>query len=393
MTRDERLIMKVSAFMGIVLGSVLLLQARPPAPPTNVRFKAAQAQPGITWQSVPLTSTTPAYNGFLSLRYDSVSQRTLGYLIDHDASTIYSTTMMAFDPTANVWTRLGGTRGGLPPDFKTCNAGALSDVQPWPSDRHPVQQMAIDTTRNRLWLYSGVCGGVDPKDLWYYTLNGDPTLNRWTQVALTTKPFMSSGALVYDYDSDVLVLHGPNSGNFNTTFVLCPADPLTSAQSAAGCTTPFDWVQVFSPNDPSPSRTNYPTSFYDHARRKVIAFLNNGQDLWVYDVPTHAWSQRLPSAFPLDPGPGDSSEQPWVQITSGPNAGRYLYHQTSHSSSSSFAKDWLYDPATDSVTALTSMGTGPQKFLYATWDAVAQRIVAWSYAGPGTPEVWQATLN
>ena len=376
-----------------VFGAVLLLQARAPAPPGRPTFRSAQAAASVTWESVPLTSTAPAYNGFLSLRYDPVSQRTLGYMIDHDAATIYSTTMFAFDVGANVWTRLGGTHGGLPPTYPTCLSGAASDVQPWPNDRHPVQQMVVDTTRNRLWLYSGVCNTVEQNDLWYYALNANPTLNRWTQVPLTVRPSMSSGVLAYDYDTDVLVLHGPNSGNFHTTYVFCPADPLTSAQSAAGCTDPMTWTQVFSPSDPAPNRTGYPTSFYDHAVRKVVGFFNNGQALWVYDVATRAWSQRTPVGFPLDSGPGDSAEQPWVQITTGPYAGSYLYHQTSHTSSSGFAKDWLYDPAMGSVVAIASVGTGPQKFLYATWDAAQQKVVAWSYAGPGTPEVWRASLN
>jgi len=373
--------MLVRAAMTIAAGVVLL----------GTFQLAGSAALTVAWtQSNP--AGVPGWNGYTSLHYDPVSRRVLAYLITGSSTSIYSTDMFAYDTAGTAWTRLGGTRT----PSGSCNDGSASDVQPWPADRHPVQQMAVDTRRNRLWLVNGVCGGQVRDDMWFYSLNQNPTQNRWTRVTLSTVPSIKiSGALVYSPDDDVLLLSGANSvSNAHETWVFCPSTgSLSSSQSGAGCSSPNAWTQL-SPSSQPTTNTSFPVTRYDAARRKVVHFGSLGavREVWEYDIPTRTWTNRRPSRLPAETDVC-CPEQPIAYISSGQLAGKFVYHQTAHTTDRSVAKDYVYDPVANTFTEIASSGTGPQKLVYLTWDAGRNTIVAWSYVDGVAADVWHGVIE
>lgn len=375
----------------VCLGLVL---QRPPLPPGKPQVGKSGALPTVVWTNLATQAVTPGWNAYTSLHYDPTSQQVLAYLIDGDTSGIYSTGMFAYRTSTNVWTRLGGTHTLS----STCNDGSASTVQPWPPDRHPVQQMAVDTLRKRLWLINGVCNTVDRNDFWFYSLNADPTLNRWTSVPLPVVPGVRvSGGLVYDPDTDALLLTGGNStSSFHETWIYCPAAALSSAQTAAGCGVPQTWTQLAPAVQPGPAFSQFPNTRYDAGRRKLVHFGWNVSEIWDYDVPTRTWTERTPASRPAN-NDGCCPEQLWAYLSSGALAGKFLYHQTSHQTVPRASMDWLYDPATALFTPLMSTGVGPDRLAYVTWDAAAEKLIAESYVGIDDPvgrsNFWMAGLQ
>jgi len=352
------------------------------------------AAPTVVWSLQSNSGDIPGWTGYTSLLYDPVSRRVLSYLIPNTSTSIYSTDLFAYDSGSGAWTRLGGTQS----PSNLCNNGSAatsangSPLSPWPPDRHPVQQMAIDTQRNRLWLFSGVCQGNIEDDLWFYALNANPTANRWTKVTLSTVPSMVSGGLIYSPDDDVLVLSGPQAvSSAHETWVYCPSSTLSARQSAAGCSGPNTWTKIGS-TQPTSGLASLPNTRYDTVRHKLVQFHAGAREVWEYDIPSQTWTNRHPSGLPTETDQC-CPEQAVAYLTTGSLAGKFIYHQTSHTPGRAFAKDYLYDPAANAFTALDSTGGGPQKLVYLTWDAGRNAIVAWSYVDGVASDVWQGVVE
>jgi hypothetical protein len=354
--------------------------------------------PTVTWTQQSITSG-PSFVGFTSLLDDPVSGRVLVYAQRSGGSGIYSTDMFSYTVGPNLWTRLGGT-GSL---SNLCGDSSASDVLPWPVNRHPYQQMAIDTTRNVLWLANGVCAGAEPDDLWKYALNSNPTLNTWTDVSPVAAPTMQkAGALVYCANADVLLMLGPNDGTFWELWVYGPtAGALSANQLAAGCVTPNVWRELTPAGMPSSAFSQGPQAYYDAALGEVLIFAGlHGSGTYGgiraihrYAPLTQTWTVVSPTGLPTETE-SNSAEMPVAQITSGSWAGKYLYHQTSHSTATSGTPaDFLFDPATDVMTALSSSGSGPARNCYLTWNATAGKVVAWAYASGSVLNIWQGALS
>ena len=355
--------------------------------------------PSVTWTvlNVSADPDRPGWSAYTSVHHDPVSGQTLFYQMRNTASNIYSTDFFALSGT-NDFIRIGGT-GSL--TSATCSDGNASTIQPWPPDRHPVQQMAIDTTRNVLWLYNGVCSGVLKDDQWQLALNANPALDRWTRIDISTSipGVRNNGGLVYSPDHDVLFLFGTHYiSNFQETWVYCPSTTLSSTQLAAGCVTPGVWRRIYgsaeTAQQPTLSKSGFPMVRYHRASRKVYAFLYaqtsggaSTHEVWTYDIPTRAWVNRAPSGAPNEPA-SCCPEQGVAYITSGAHAEKFLYHQTAHNNVGGAAADYLYDPVTNAWTLLATTGTSPRNLLYVTWDATLQRVVANSLDG-----FWTATLS
>jgi hypothetical protein len=351
----------------------------------------------VTWTQQSITNGPP-FNGFLSLHHDPVSGRVLVYAMRTGASGIYSTDMWAYNVGANTWLRLGGT-GSL---SNLCADGSGSDVTPWPPDRHPYQQMAIDASRSVLWLYGGVCATEpDRTDLWKYALNSNPALNTWTNVTSGSPPtIVSAGALVYCPDADVLVLVGPNSGTFWELWVYGPtAGALSSNQLAAGCVSPNTWAELTPAGMPASAFSQGPQAYYDATLGQVVIFAGiHGSGAYGgiraihrYNVLTKTWSQRTFTGMPSETESG-SAEMPVAQLSGRP--GKYLYHQTSHTTASSITPvDYLIDVVAETFTVLPSSGTGPARICFLAEHEPSDTVVAWSYAAGSVLNIWQASLN
>jgi hypothetical protein len=332
--------------------------------------------------------------------YDPFSGTTLWYNSRSTSSTIYSTDVFSYRAASRIWTRLGGTGSAS----STCGDGSSSTdingnpIVPWPSDRHPIEQVTIDTSRRRLYLAGGVCSGVTPNDTWYYSLNSDPRLNRWTKVAITNVPTVQrSGSMEYSPGDDVLVLHGANLGSYPRTWVFCPVSAgmsLSPTQATAGCAAPNNWFETYAPNTVEPPQSYFSSLVYVPGTGKMFHFGHRGKigEVWAYDIPTRKWFNRNPAGQPSEPNELGTSERLVAYISSGALAGKVFYHQTSHSSTTALAADWMYDPVANRWASVPASGVGPQKLTYLTFDpslGANGTIIAFSYDGG----MWHGTLG
>lgn len=345
----------------------------------------------VTWtQQTNTDPDRPGWSAYTSIHHDGIG-RILFYQQRNTAGNIYSTDFFALDVAANDFIRIGGTGSQ---SSATCNDGSASNVQPWPGDRHPVQQMAVDATRKVLWLYNGVCSGNTRDDLWKLSLNANPTLNTWTKVDITASiPGVKvDGGMVHSPDDDVLVLFGKHHiSSFQETWIYC-LSTLTG-----GCTALNRWTRVYgsaeTAQQPTITKSGFPQVRYHAPSKKVYAFLlplDSGAstlEVWTYDIPTKVWVNRSPTGVPSETS-ACCPEQLVVSLTSGPLAGKFLYHQTGHSGTVAAAKDFLYDPVANAFTVLPSVGTGPRNLAYMTWDPIAQKVVASASDG-----IWTATVG
>ena len=357
----------------------------------------------IVWQRVQTAATGgqfPSWTSYMKPVYDPFSATTLWYNARGTSTIIYSTDFFSYKASSRMWTRLGGT--GSP--IATCSDGSTSTaidgspIVPWPSDRHPIEQLTIDTTRRRLYIAGGVCMNNTPNDTWYYALNGDPTSNRWTKVAISNVPTVQvSGSMEYSPAEDVIVLHGANFGNFPRTWVFCPVSTgasLSPTQTAAGCAAPNEWFQTYAPNVVEPAQSYFGSLVHVPGSGKMFHFGHDGTrgEVWAYDIRTKAWVNRNPAGQPTEPNTLSAPERLVAYIPFGGLAGKVFYHQTSHSSTTGLAADWIYDPAANAWAALSTSGIGPQKLTYLAFDpslGTNGTIVAFSYDGG----LWHGTFQ
>ena len=369
----------------------------PPAPSDGPSPSVPPA-PGvdIAWTLQPRSTGWPGYNAYLSLHYDPVSQQTLHYGVLWGSGSIYSSDLFSYQAPANRWTHIGGNGTAS----STCPASTAT----WPGNRHPVSQMAIDTKRNVLWLFGGVCQGVIRTDMYYLSLNANPASNTWHQVSVQNPPTANnSSTMVYDPDDDVLFLFGSDTAaQTRDNWVYCRTTEntspgvLTAKQAAAGCVRADDWSEVAVAGGVQPPGVGFSGMAYDSVTRKVIQFGGDSggsvpqNQTWAYDVPTKTWTRKALGTTPPPAYSGDSTAQPAMAYN--PVTHKILYHQTSNSGA---PKDWQYDPAADTWTQLVSTGGGPITDLVMAYDVANNRLVGFCMSGPSTgiPDVWHGMLK
>jgi hypothetical protein len=263
--------------------------------------------------------------------------------------------------------------------------------------------MTIDTRRNVLWLFGGVCQGVNRQDMYYLTLNSDPLQDRWHQVTPSRYPIANnSAAMVYDPDDDVIFLFGSDaSAQTHDNWVYCRTaeNPspgvLTSKQAAAGCGAPDNWTEVTPAGGVQPPGVAYPGMVYDSVTKKVIQYggMTGGggpqNQTWAYDIPTRVWTRRAVNSISPPVYNGSFTAQPAMAYNSVTH--KILYHQTSNSGAPA---DWQYDPVADTWTKLVSSTNGPAIDAYMTYDAANNMLVAFSRnVQTGLPDVWHGVLK
>jgi hypothetical protein len=347
--------------------------------------------PTIAWTSVTQLGDVPNWASQNRFSYDAVSGQIIAYVIQGTSSSIYATDKYAYRTSTRTWTRLGGT--GSP--AHSCasypsstvggwNDGSASDVQPWPSDRHPDGQNAVDTSRNVEWQHSGLACNNASNDLWKYSLNADSTTNTWTEVTPANLPTVEiGGSLVYIPTHDVLLLHGANSGGTAQTWVYCPSASPTAAQLAAGCTVANTWVKTYDAGGtglpPWPRNTN---ALFDTVTGKVYHFGWDGPGgttadttVYAYDIESKTWTNQAPANAPTNTA-GTGVEWLISYLPSGTWAGQFLYHRTTHTNVSGSAADFAYNPVENTWTAVSATGTGPTKLSFVVFDPSQGTLVA-----------------
>jgi len=386
-----------------------------PQPPSNVRVLASSSgggsdtgsggapsgdgpvtsgQGAIIWTRQAVTAGWPGYNGWLNLYYDDVAQQTLLYGVTWNSNSIYSTDVFTYKAPTNTWTHLGGTGD------RVNNCAASTPIQP--GNRHPGMQMAVDTRRNWLWLFGGVCQGINRQDMFFMTLNADPRQNAWHQVTPTHYPVANnSSALVYDPDTDVLFLFGSDtSSQTHDNWVYCRTfenpspGTLTSAQVNAGCAAPDDWTEVQPVNGVQPPGVAYPGMVYDTVTRKVIQYggMTGGgvsqNQTWAYDVQTRTWRQKALGTAPPPLYSGPIAPQPALAYNS--LSRKVIFHQTSNGGAPA---DWEYDPVADTWTQIAFSG-GATVDMYMTYDRANNALIGFSRnPNTGAVDLWQGAFT
>ncbi len=349
----------------------------------------------VVWNqewSTPVTASAsfPGTNQWWKLLYDdNLSRQTYVYTaVGTMVSNIYSSDLYAWDSTPKTWTHVGGN--GTITSTTPCAAG----VGTWPMDRHPYNQMAIDTSRNLMYLWNGVCSSsvADPAGMYYWTLNATPASISITHPIPTNLPTLGlTGAGIYDPDDDVLVYYGEGAGpagNTRHTGVGCFGGTLTGKRSQAGCANLNDWTPLTALNGVGPQNgENFPGMIYDTVNQKVLAFggMNaNGDtfssETWVYDVPSKTWAQRTTVNGPTFTGPVSTS------LTYNPTNGKMYFHNSSR-------ETWAYDYPTNTWSFLCTSVCGgmssPQSIVY---DAKLNGLVGMGGNGAGGLELVHGTL-
>ena len=377
----------VTAASGTLTGSPVVFTATATAAPSGAVTWI------VGWTNMTYGPNEPGFNYWLTDFFDPASQQIIHYGIRGNSDSIYSSDIFFYSTVTKAWTHLGGN-------------GSLSDSCPtdtasWPGDRHPLNQMAVDTKRNLLWLWGGVCQGNGLADTYYLQLNANPMTDTWHKVNTQYAPAYYGGSGAYDPDDDVLFHYGyDGASQASNNWVYCStignptAGVLTAKQSAAGCAIPDDWTQIVPVGGVQPPGSFFAGMLYDTVTKKVLLYggLNSGLNIaynqtWAYDVPTRIWKQRALSTTPPPVYTGQLTAHPAWAYNS--NTNKVLYHQTSNAGAPA---DWQYDPVADTWTMVGS-GGGPTGDSVMSYDSTNNQMVTFSYCGPGCPQVWQGSLG
>jgi hypothetical protein len=358
---------------------------------SGVTFTAtAMATTGITWNQAAGTSAWPGGSGNLLSLWDPASQQTIIYGSVAGSASSNATDLFFYDSSANAFTHVSGTGSK--------STACPADTASLPGDRVIYAQMSVDTKRNFLWIYGGACNGTVRKDMYYLTLNSNPTMDVWNKVSPAHFPAASTGAsMVYDSVDDILFATGYDMGaNTNTNWVYCrtaenptPGTP-TASQLAAGCTLPDDWnlVNVTSNGHVS---VMYSGLVYDTVTRKIIQYGGSTpagvtqNTTWAYDVPTKTWTKKALATAP-PPVTGDAYPQPALAYNTVTK--KLIYHMTSGAGAPA---DYQYDPTADTWTKLTSVGGGATSQQSLTYDSKNNVLIGFK-EGAGT-ELWRGSLS
>lgn len=336
----------------------------------------------IAWENVTFTATddqAPLWTAYMKPLYDVVSGQSIWYLHRDTSSIIYSTDLYFYNSATRVFTRIGGT-GSL---IQVCSDGSGSVDRagnpklPWPPDRHPVEELAIDTSRNVLHLVNGVCATAEDGptlwDQWSMVLNADPDDNAWV-LGLTGQENLPSienvGSIEYSTADDILVFHGTHTGNFPRTWVyaLGSGDP-SAAQLAAGCTARGVWFETYTVGVQEPPASYFSSIVYAPNTGKVYHMGHDGESVvWEYDIPAKTWTDMAPTGDVPEEATLLSQERLVSYLSSGALAGNIFYHRTAHSGTPGVAGDYLYSPVANTWTQLPSTGTGPRGLTFSVFD-------------------------
>jgi hypothetical protein len=330
----------------------------------------------IAWEQITPTAEDDQFPyedtvGYTRPVYDALSQSSFWPLAS--GSIIYFSDLYAYKSSTRHWTRIGGTGGNVGDpgsdgsDATDINGDPLS---PWPPNRHTYEQFAVDTTRNEALLFNGALQGTDVFDTWKLTFNATVGNAAWSQLLTgsgNVPTIRFSGSLVYIASLDLFVAVGANGGSFTEVWVYAPGtgDP-SAGQIAAGAETKGVWYEVYDTGTQVPMLDDNGTTasvVYASTTDKVYLVNHKPFSLYAYTVATQTWSSALSLAgtTPTESGSFSGTERLIDYIPSGGLAGHIYYRQTSHSSATTPYGDWLIHPATLTMRALSSTGTGPRQ--------------------------------
>ena len=268
--------------MILALGVILFAACTPAAPAaTPVPPTATPVPPTAT--PVPPTAApaqgvqlNPSPRAEISLAYDSKTNQVL-FFGGMDKDPCWKDCPLPFfgdtwiyDVAANSWT-----------EVKTPSA-------PDPRDN---TALTYDVESDRIILYSGAISAANyaPRDTWAFDMN----TKTWTQMKSQGPPYHFGHSMVYDSESDRMILFG--GYNIDDNVVI-------------NDTWAYDYnTDTWTEMKPaiSPPGRNFQSMVYDSKADRVIMWGGEGmkdadfdKSLWAYDYNTDTWEERKPTGGP-----------------------------------------------------------------------------------------------
>lgn len=310
------------------------------------------------WQELtPSSGTLPFNNNWQQPRYDPVTKSLLVNLANN-GSSIYSNTLTAYHIPTNTLHTLW-TSGSTGEEYCT----ALSNTNTGPRDSHPVGNSWVDTKRNRLYYFPGVCQSLVTTDIYWRPLS--LTTQSWTRVSLVGKPDVCGAnwpfpcsarftAAAYDPEDDIAVIFGLDEWDQkHDTTVFCASDTgsLTTQQQAGGCATPNGFTGITTANVPA-GIDKFASLIYI-GNHKILAFGSEPAatvQVWEYDTRAKNWTQHSTTGGP--PQQTLSLVHHMMPVAYVPALGKVFYH----SSNGSTTEDWEFNVDTNAWTSLGNIG-------------------------------------
>lgn len=277
-------------------------------------------------------------------------------------------------------------------NFNPCTIASITDSQ------HLMLTTAPGDTAAESMTFTDP-GTANPRlDMYYLTLNSDPTNDTWQRIDPANLPSNGEAAMAYDSDDDLLIFWN-NTGVYRycSSLMNPTSGQLSAVQAAAGCTIADDWTLDGLPAVYPPGNC-FNNIVYDSATHQIITMggascdgsTYYGNQVWAYSVYNKAWTQKCLSCSQTPPA--NAAGQP--QVASGIPALAYnparhtiLFHQ---SYGTGAPADWEYNPSTDSYVKLSTIGgfSAPSS-VAAAYDPVNNIFVLWTYVGL----IWQAAFG
>jgi len=223
---------------------------------------------------------------------------------------------------------------------------------------------ALDTKRNRVYLFGGENSSGVNNELWYYDISG----NSWNYVIQVSTPLGRAAAgLVYLKKSDTLLLFGGHNSSGQRL-----GDLWHFSIDAA------TWTQI-TQQLPKPSARHFHSMIYDDVLDKAVLFGGDAEpspnienDLWMYDISSNKWSSAAPLNTPPDGRYGSATGY----LRSGINHYLFLFGGTGPLApgGDSWDETWLY--ITESSGGFITTSVSVQAPTGVIWKSVSLEPVS-----------------